>query len=1859
MTRKTCSLFAAALVAAASSCLFADGDSPASPTVIYETAATGESGAVNGTKMGLAVNLPNASWSAGGGWEWAEPTMGSDGVYSLTEEKACLYLPLDSAGSYVRPSTFTVSGAICYPGNGGNIANPIGIGFWSAAVPQSRSDYVNEETGEPEIRRYYSLDGFYGLAYYPQAHAVRVFVNGSGVGDTIPLPACDETYHEFSFTINNTDGSISEIMHNGQYVIGLAESDQFTAANTHYVGMASFGGARCLCSRLTVSEGIVRAEVPVFAQSEDFVGVAYVGQATALDVSAVGSSSGTAATVTVAPFGDSGAYSIANGTFTWTPAVAGTYEMTFTATIGEETAVRHATYTVYAARATIDANTWTNEGDNAFTPAAANLLLGVTGTETRADAVSFWETQGPIDSLTDGEVTAYNTVNGRYLVRNNSVIEWDFGKTAPISEIRIYSAWGNSDRNDISVRSMEYRGVDGNWVQLPVDAFNYSRDGSKNNVGAADGFLSRRRVFITMPNGGNMVEAASGLRINFAGQDNDYGGYLEIEAIAPLAFASAWACEKTSATATVQVSDVWKSLDATVTFAYAPHGEAMSAASALSLTDGAAEVNLLALTSDRVYDYVFTASAQGRDPVTLSGSFRTKIEKEFSVDGLMQTTLSGDNNLTNGADYANAVLVAGPVMGFKTSGWGQNTTYLYTGFIYLEEGVTYGFGTKIDDRANITINGTEVVRSANYAYASGTYTPPYTGWHTVDIRVGNGTGGAGPIGEFVGLAYNAEGATAENYGAWKALTDNGDGTLFATTLDGSPLGMIDILSLLGKSGSATLSVETKLSQAADIYVCAGATYGGTNATAWGSKALLGSVQGSGVESLIGTVAIANGAALIRVIAYAKDADPATSDPIAASKTWALAEFPSTSGEPVLANPHAVSATATSADIAATILFAGSGDTAEVSISYGPAAESLIYSATLSSAAAVGEFEETLQGLLPNRLYYARLTMKGADNAESQSDVFTFSTDDLSETVAPAVAEAPAMPLPGVMQGRYTCVKNSPADISVRIADLAAADTDRTLGFLMARASADAGSADSAKDQSDSVTSASWKWANNTTYYYEGAIYLEGGTTLYVASKFDDGTAVYINDVEVFHEVTMAGDGSGYDHAGNYNVGAFTPEKSGWYPIRGYVWDWEGGKNRMYGIAAIQWTTDAAAIDLTGDKPVAVSSSIDNTAYWHEFYDDGAGLFLRTAEPVRALEVSSYGTTGGSLAATLAYGEFQWNTPLYVAYGSTYGGDDTNAWEHVVKVSDAGTASGTVQHGPLAGLGDAVRYVRYFFDLSVIGGDPCFTPTLYFVDMNAPSLSSATSVSGVEQGDGAVVSGELLSPGATGSCTVTLETSRTGDFSDAFTREVGVFTAGAALVCDLTTNDTTSAGYIVPGTTTWYRFKAVDANNLPDYSATGSFTTPAGAVIANPSAAASSWNASYSVDIKDVGAGGSATVELWTGLSYSTLALAGTATATKAGKVTIPVSHDAFMRYGYRFRVTNACATESWETWTDIAYVDVLDNASYTWKAGVTSGNWEDAANWVSSVDDPRCAYPNSTQSDVSFANCEAGVPVTVSLGSAVSVKTLALSTEGIGVKIAGVGSATSRLMIGAGDGTPVALPANATLTLSGLYARFHDYSNKSGSKLRLENGAEVLSHTECVLGAGSNALEVVVGSSFQINNYLLRLGGQSPRLLIDDATVNIKGNFSPSNNRNERDSVTTFAGRAPRLLAGNITPSEADNTPGDMAVFRFNVPADGYAEGAVITPGGTFPNGTKQAIRMEVERNSAWFSGSRTASFKLVSAAKGIQTDYVDFADQPRADRTHFYYTYGANDSTESDGNAPTGLWVTLDGRAPMAITIR
>lgn len=107
----------------------------------------------------------------------------------------------------------------------------------------------------------------------------------------------------------------------------------------------------------------------------------------------------------------------------------------------------------------------------------------------------------------------------------------------------------------------------------------------------------------------------------------------------------------------------------------------------------------------------------------------------------------------------------------NTTYWNaQNTTFAYTGQMWMEGGTTYTFGKSLDDGARIEIDGTTVMENNSWnSWVTASYTPSYTGWHDVDIRVSDGNGGKGPCssangtwGTNYGLGWNTLGLTAAN-----------------------------------------------------------------------------------------------------------------------------------------------------------------------------------------------------------------------------------------------------------------------------------------------------------------------------------------------------------------------------------------------------------------------------------------------------------------------------------------------------------------------------------------------------------------------------------------------------------------------------------------------------------------------------------------------------------------------------------------------------------------------------------------------------------------------------------------------------------------------------------------------------------------------------------------------------------------------------------------------------------------------------------------------------------------------------------------------------------------------------------------
>ncbi|MDZ7618270.1 MAG: hypothetical protein U1E05_14790, partial [Patescibacteria group bacterium] len=154
------------------------------------------------------------------------------------------------------------------------------------------------------------------------------------------------------------------------------------------------------------------------------------------------------------------------------------------------------------------------------------------------------------------------------------------------------------------------------------------------------------------------------------------------------------------------------------------------------------------------------------------------------------------------------------------TGWSDNTTWIYTGYFYDADGV-FAFAENIDDNVMISIDGvtrlnnsgpnitstatktgqrgaTEALNSntANVAdlitaaqpLAANPNLP--AGWHALEIRFYNGTGGAGPYGvsngftNNYGFGFNPNGTMALDGTQFFRPIDPGDGTLFRTAVYG-------------------------------------------------------------------------------------------------------------------------------------------------------------------------------------------------------------------------------------------------------------------------------------------------------------------------------------------------------------------------------------------------------------------------------------------------------------------------------------------------------------------------------------------------------------------------------------------------------------------------------------------------------------------------------------------------------------------------------------------------------------------------------------------------------------------------------------------------------------------------------------------------------------------------------------------------------------------------------------------------------------------------------------------------------------------------------------------------------------------
>ena len=172
----------------------------------------------------------------------------------------------------------------------------------------------------------------------------------------------------------------------------------------------------------------------------------------------------------------------------------------------------------------------------------------------------------------------------------------------------------------------------------------------------------------------------------------------------------------------------------------------------------------------------------------------------------------------------------------KSYVWGNYVGWIYKGYVFLEGGTPYTFGGYIDDCIVLTIGGKRILRQYEYGSNAqyGSLTPADSGWYPIEIRMGNGSGGAGAINDnyTFGLGFNTTGTSNVTASAMSRLIDPGDSSLLRPFDTRS----IAVLSTEPAAGgvSATVAISAG-SPTGTLRAFWGAADGGTNATAWANS----------------------------------------------------------------------------------------------------------------------------------------------------------------------------------------------------------------------------------------------------------------------------------------------------------------------------------------------------------------------------------------------------------------------------------------------------------------------------------------------------------------------------------------------------------------------------------------------------------------------------------------------------------------------------------------------------------------------------------------------------------------------------------------------------------------------------------------------------------------------------------------------------------------------------------------------------------------------------------------------------------------------------------------------------------------
>lgn len=185
-----------------------------------------------------------------------------------------------------------------------------------------------------------------------------------------------------------------------------------------------------------------------------------------------------------------------------------------------------------------------------------------------------------------------------------------------------------------------------------------------------------------------------------------------------------------------------------------------------------------------------------------------------------------------------------PEIAETNSGWGEKTTYVYWGYIYLD-GSKYNFAESIDDVTYLKIDNEVILNDSVWnQVATGSITRE-KGWYKFELRFYNGSGGAGYAAQdgwgdsSYGFGYNTDGYTGKVGSCYKVPKDDGSGNLFRTRLS------IDVAAEEKVVDGLLESVDVKfeeLQSSVHVYAVWGDADFGEDASAWPNKTKIAQLE---------------------------------------------------------------------------------------------------------------------------------------------------------------------------------------------------------------------------------------------------------------------------------------------------------------------------------------------------------------------------------------------------------------------------------------------------------------------------------------------------------------------------------------------------------------------------------------------------------------------------------------------------------------------------------------------------------------------------------------------------------------------------------------------------------------------------------------------------------------------------------------------------------------------------------------------------------------------------------------------------------------------------------------------------------